>query len=247
MSGYKRNISIPRIDWPKSCLSRNKGTNMNVSDLFSAEEEPVLNEWVRNFSSVDDLFLAVPQLYAKLKSQSIEGTIEDGAVLSGAVHIGRGAVVHAQAIIHGPSIVGPDTVVNSHTEIRSGSFIGSKCLIGHSCSIIQSMVMSNTKIGAGAFIRNSVIGCGSVVGPGAVLGSVEVERAYAASSQTLSKLGAVLGDYAIVGANSTISSGSIIGSRTIVGEGVLANGIYESNQTIKLTPALDIKPRHDHA
>ena len=76
---------------------------MKVSDLFSAEIEPVLNEWVRKFTSLDDLFLAMPQLYARLKSQNIEGTIEDGAVISGPVHIGRGAVVHAQAIIHGPA------------------------------------------------------------------------------------------------------------------------------------------------
>ena len=94
---------------------------MKISDLFSAEVEPVLNEWMRKFTSLDDLFLAMPQLYATLKSQSIEGTIEDGAVLSGPIHISRGAVVHPQAILHGPSIIGPDTVINSHAEIRSGS------------------------------------------------------------------------------------------------------------------------------
>src|ERR1700730_9277568 len=98
---------------------RNSSRDMKLSDLFSAEIEPVLNEWIRNFTSPDDLFLAMPQLYAKLKLQSIEGTIEDGAVISGPVHIGRGAVVRAQAIIHGPSIVGPDTVISSHAEIRS--------------------------------------------------------------------------------------------------------------------------------
>jgi len=218
---------------------------MNVSDLFLAEEEPVLNEWMRNFDSLDNLFLAMPQLYANLKSQDIEGTIEDGAVLSGPVHIGRGAVVHAQAIIHGPSIVGPDAVINSHTEIQSGSFIGSKCVIGHSCSIIQSMIMNNTWIGAGAFIRNSMIGSGSVVGPGVALGPVGVERASAANSHTTR--GAVLGDYAVVGANSTIKSGTIVGARTIVGEGVLASGIYEPNQTVTLVSALDIKARHEHS
>jgi NDP-sugar pyrophosphorylase family protein len=218
---------------------------MKVSDLFSAELELILNEWIRKFTSLDDLFLAMPQLYAKLKSQSIEGTIEDGAVLSGPVHISRGAVVHAQAIILGPCIVGPDTVINSHTEIRSGCFIGSKCVIGHSCSIVKSMVMNKTKIGAGAFIRNSVIGSGSVVGPGAALGSVEVDRASAPIAYTASTMGAVLGDYAVVGANSTIKAGTIIGSRTIVGEGVLASGIYESNQTVTLIPSLNIKARHD--
>jgi NDP-sugar pyrophosphorylase family protein len=220
---------------------------MKLSDLFSDEVDPVLNEWMSKFTSPEDLFLAMPELFAKLKSQTVQGIIEDGAVLSGPVHIGRGAVVHAQAIVHGPSIVGPDTVINSHAEIQSGSFIGSNCVIGHSCSIIRSMVMNNANICAGAFIRNSVIGIGSIVGPGAALGAVEVERAPGASSEASSKLGAVLGDYAVVGANSTIKPGTIIGARTIIGEGVLANGIYESNQTVMLIPALDIKPRHDHA
>jgi NDP-sugar pyrophosphorylase family protein len=119
-------------------------------------------------------------------------------------------------------------------------------VIGHSCLIIQSMVMNNANICAGAFIRNSVIGCGSVVGPGAALGAVEVGRASRASSRSSSKLGVVLGDCAVVGANSTIKPGTVIGSRTIVGEGVLANGIYDSNQTVTFTQALDIKPRHDH-
>jgi NDP-sugar pyrophosphorylase family protein len=217
---------------------------MKVSDLFSAELEPVLNEWMRHFTSPDDLFLAMPQLYAKLKSVSIVGMFEDGVVLSGPVHIGKGAVVHAQAIIHGPSIVGPDTVIDSHAEIRSGCFIGSKCVIGHSCSIIKSMVMNNTKIGAGAFIRNSIIGSGSVVGPGAALGPVEVDRA---SAMTSSTIGAVLGDYAVIGANSTIKSGSIIGSRTIIGAGVLASGTYKSNQIVTLIPALNIEARHDES
>jgi NDP-sugar pyrophosphorylase family protein len=217
---------------------------MKVPDLFSADLEPVLNAWIRKFTSLEDLFWALPELYAKLTSQAIEGTVEETALLSGPVHIGRGAIVHAQAIIHGPSIVGPNAVINSHTEIRSG-FIGSQCVIGHSASIMQSMVMNNSNIGAGAFIRNSVIGFGSVVGPGAAIGPIEVERASTASSRSSSTLGAVLGDYSVVGANSTIKSGTIIGPRTVVGEGVLASGIYESNQIVTLIPTLDIKARHD--
>jgi NDP-sugar pyrophosphorylase family protein len=219
---------------------------MKISDLFSAGVDPVLNEWMRKFTSLENLFLAMPELYAKLKSQIIQGSIEDGAFIGGPVHIARSAVVHPQAIVHGPSIVGPDTVINSHAEIQSGSFIGSNCVIGHSCSIIQSMIMNNANICAGAFIRNSVIGTGSIVGPGAALGAGEVERSPAPSSQTSSKLGAVLGDYAVVGANSILKPGTVIGSHTIIGEGVLADGIYESNQIVTLRPTLDIKLRHDH-
>jgi len=47
---------------------------MKVTDLFPSELEPVLTEWISNFCSLDELFVAIPQLYAKLKSPIIEGT-----------------------------------------------------------------------------------------------------------------------------------------------------------------------------
>ena len=102
--------------------------------------------------------------------------------------------------------------------------------------------MSNVNILAGAVIRNSVIGCGSVVGPGAALGTDEIEG-LGSVSQIRQKLGVVLGDYAVVGANSSIKSGTVVGSRTIIGEGVVAHGIYEPNQTVTLSQAVEIKPR----
>jgi NDP-sugar pyrophosphorylase family protein len=216
---------------------------MKVSDLFLAEMEPDLNDWVRKFDSLGDLFSAMPQLYANLRAQNIQGIVEDGAIIIGAVHIGVGSVVHAQTIIHGPAIVGNNTVIDSHAEIRAGSFIGSNCAIGHSCSIIESMVMGNVKVGAGAFIRNSVLGFGSVVGPGVALGAEEVDRSLDLVSETSSKIGAVLGDYAVVGANSSVKPGTIVGSRTILGEGVLAGGTYEPNQTVILRQILETKPR----
>ena len=74
---------------------------MKVSDLFSAEMERELTDWVGKFASVGDLFSAMPQLYANLRAQNIQGIVEDGAVIVGAVHIGIGSVVHAQAIVRG--------------------------------------------------------------------------------------------------------------------------------------------------
>jgi NDP-sugar pyrophosphorylase family protein len=220
---------------------------MKVSDLFSAEMEPALDEWVRTFNSPSDLFLALPQLHAKLRSQYIQGTVEEGAVIIGPVHIGTGSVVHGQAIIRGPAIVGRDAVVNSHAEIQSGSFIGSKCVIGHGCSIIESMLMNNVNVWAGAFVRNSIIGCGSVVGPGAALGAEEAVLSMSLVSQTSPKLGVVVGDYAVIGANSTLKPGTVVGSRTIIGEGVLADGIYGPDRTVTLSQTLETKPKRDQS
>jgi NDP-sugar pyrophosphorylase family protein len=203
---------------------------MKVSDLFSAEMEPALNDWIRQFTSPTDLFAAMPQLYAKLKSDNIQGIIEDDAALIGPVHIGIGSVVRSQAIIRGPVIVGNDTVVNSHTEIQPGCFIGSGCVVGHGCSIIESMLMNNAVVWPAAFVRNSLIGFGSVVGPGAVLGAENHSSKKA--SRISSELGVVLGDYSAVGANSTLKPGTVVGPHTIIGEAVLAEGLYNSGQTV---------------
>jgi UDP-3-O-[3-hydroxymyristoyl] glucosamine N-acyltransferase len=235
-----------RVQATATDQEKRRDQDMMISDLFSAEMEPELSEWVKKFTSLSDLFLAIPQLYAKLQAQNIQGNVDDGALIIGPVHVGMGSVVHGQAIIRGPSIVGRHTVINSHAEIESGTFIGSKCVIGHSCSIIESVLMDRVNVSAGAFIRNSVLGTGSVVGPGAVLGAVEVDRALGSISLTSSKLGVVLGDYVVIGANSTIKPGTVIGSSTIIGEGVFASGIYESNQTVTVGPALNIQPRRDN-
>jgi NDP-sugar pyrophosphorylase family protein len=116
---------------------------MKVPDLFSEEMESSLNEWIRKFSLIEELFAARSQLYAKLNSQEIKGSVKDGAVIVGPVYVSPGSVVHSQAVIRGPAIIGPDTVVSSHAEIQPGSFIGSKCRIGHACSIIESLLMNN--------------------------------------------------------------------------------------------------------
>ena len=203
-----------------------KGLNMEVRDLFSEKMEPALSEWIGQFRSPTDLLSAIPQLYAKLESQVIEGTIEDGAQIVGPVCVGVGAVVQSLAVIRGPAIVGRDTVVSSHTEIQPGCFIGSNCRIGHGCSLAKSMVMNNAVIWPAAVIRNSVIGFQGVIGPGAVLGGARSELLNR-DACTPTDFGVFLGDHSSVGANSILKPGTIVGQRTVIGEGVLAHGTYE--------------------
>ena len=215
---------------------------MQVSDLFSAAMEPALNEWIRQFKSPADLFAGMPQLYAKLESQDIEGTIEDGAVLVGPVCIGAGSVVRSLAIIRGPAIVGRDTVVGSHAEVQPGSFIGSKCMVGHGCSIVNSMVMNNVVIWPATFVGNSVIGFQSIIGSGAALGVARPEMLNGTVC-TSTGFGVFLGDHSVVGANSTLKPGTIVGQRTIIGEGVLVDGIYGPDQIVSATQNVQVTPR----
>jgi UDP-N-acetylglucosamine diphosphorylase / glucose-1-phosphate thymidylyltransferase / UDP-N-acetylgalactosamine diphosphorylase / glucosamine-1-phosphate N-acetyltransferase / galactosamine-1-phosphate N-acetyltransferase len=219
IEGFERCSGSRTItDWSKK---------MKVSDLFSAEMEPPLNDWLSRFASPTDLFAGLHQLFANLSSQNIQGTIEDGASIIGPVHIGIGSIVRTQAIVRGPAIVGSETIVNSHAEIQPGCFLGSKCVIGHSCSIIESMLMNNAVVWPGAFVRNSIIGFGGVVGPGAVLGAVRLESSKR-QAPISGELGVMLGDYSAVGANSTLKPGTVLGAGVVLGDGIVEEGLHLS-------------------
>jgi NDP-sugar pyrophosphorylase family protein len=221
---------------------RLRGSNMEVHDLFSANMEPAFSEWVGQFRSPTDLLSASPQLYSKLESQVVEGTIEDGAQIVGPVFIAAGAVVQSLAIIRGPAIVGRNAVVGSHTEIRSGCFIGSQCSIGHGCSLATSIVMNNAVIRSAAVITNSVIGFQSIVGSGAVLGDAGSESLRYDACNPIG-FGVFLGDNSTVGANCILKPGTIVGQRTIIGEGLLAHGTYDCDQRLSIIQNVEVSRR----
>ena len=200
--------------------------NVKTSDLFSAEMEPILMEWVAKLASPADLYASLPQLYAKLSTQNIQGKVEAGAIITGPVHIGEGSVVNPYAVICGPAILGNNVTVGSHAEIRDGSFIGSNCVLGHGCSIKHSMLMNRSQICHGVFVSNSILGFGSIVGPNAVLGPQESAPTGVDSSIPF-PLGVVLGDYASVGASCVLRPGTIVGPRTVLSAGLVLAGIYE--------------------
>lgn len=199
--------------------------------------EPTLAAWLRRFTSPADLYASLPQLYAKLDLQNVQGKVEQGAVVTGPVHIGEGSVIEPYAVIRGPSIIGSNVTVGSHSEIRSGSFIGSNCVIGHACSIIASMLMNSARVRAGAVLSNSIVGFGSIVGPNAVLGSPD-NGVSSLGQPTALCMGAVLGDHATVCANCVLEPGTIIGPRSILNAGLIVSGIYGPDLLISVAPRL---------
>jgi NDP-sugar pyrophosphorylase family protein len=219
---------------------------MKVSDLFHAQMEPALSEWIRQFSSPLDLFASIHILFERLKLQRVEGAVEDGAIIIGPVHVGAGSVVHSHATIRGPVIIGPRAVVNGHSEIGPACYIGMQCIIGHGAYITESMLMNGVLVSPGAFVGRSVLGVGATVGPHAVIGHSELTPA-ARPFQSGSQLPTLLGDYSSVGASSTMNPGTVVGCRTSIGSGVVADGIYEANRSVTLTQKLEIQSSADEA
>jgi NDP-sugar pyrophosphorylase family protein len=190
---------------------------MKVSELFSEDMDPPFKEWLKKFNSLDELFDARSQLYARLNSQNIEGSVEEGALIVGPVHLGSGSVVQSQAVIRGPVLIGNDSFIGTHVEIRPGTFIGSGCRIDHGCSIMESILLNSSTIGPSSFIRNSIIGFACSVGPGAIVGA-EKPAVSSGSLRRPSELGVTLGDHSAVAANSTVNPGTIVAPWLVIGE-----------------------------
>src|SRR5690606_32740058 len=63
-------------------------------------------------------------IMAGMSASRIEGRIEAGAVLSGAVQIGAGTVVHSGSCIEGPAIIGRNCEIGPNCYVRKFTAIG---------------------------------------------------------------------------------------------------------------------------
>src|SRR4051812_44201149 len=115
---------------------------MQVADLYHLPVEPELLKWLAQFSELSDLFMAIPQLFARLTQTLIIGAVEEGAVLVGPVHVGEGSIVRANSIIVGPVILGPRVIVNYGAVVRCQSYIGPECAIDSGSIITHSLLLN---------------------------------------------------------------------------------------------------------
>lgn len=104
-----------------------------------------------------DLLDANERLLAKMKG-SIEGIVEEGAVLKGEVHVGKGSLVKSGSYIEGPVWIGEDSKVGPNCYVRNSTMIGNNCYIGNAVEVKNSIIMNGTHIGHLSYAGDSVVG-----------------------------------------------------------------------------------------
>lgn len=219
-------------------------------NLFSLDGLPAdLVEFMQSTENPVDLLNKLPLfLKAKLKGQTIEGTVEEGAVLHGDVFVGSGSTIHSGVVIEGPVYIGENVSVRPHSNIRHGAYLSDNCVIGHSADIKNMLALPGAKIQDGTFAGDSVLGHGARVGSGAILANRKFNQANIKISfdgNTVTDtgrdfFGAVMGDQSRVGANVVTSPGTVIGQHTWVGSGAVLHGYYAPDQLITVKQELDI-------
>ena len=119
-----------------------------------------------------------------------------GRMGEGALFLGDGAAVHADARLRGP------------VELGAGARIAAGAVVE------RAVLMEGARVGEGAIVRDSVLGRGAAVGAGARLRSGPVERVQVLRHTArvgVPAVGACLGANAVVAAGSETPPGTLLG------------------------------------
>lgn len=199
------------------------------------EEHPMLPDV---FDQLPDL--SWNGLFRDLASVRL-GNIHPTAVISHRVTVGDGTIIHPFVVIEDNVIIGKNCEIRSHTLIRSGTVVSDGCVIGHGSELKHAFLCDGVKVQGSCFVGDSVVGKGARIGTGCVVANRRFDQRTIAwrgpdglIETPHDKLGALIGDYARLGAHVTTNPGVIIGAYTWVSSGNVVSGFIDEERFITL-------------
>lgn len=182
-----------------------------------------------------DLLRANEALLSGLVGKNF-GEVEQGAVIKGAVHVGKGTVIRSGSCIQGPVIIGENCDIGPNCYIRPATAIGDGCHVGAFVEIKNSIIMRGTKVPHQNYAGDSIIGENCNLGAGTRVANLRFDgRTVRADSIDTGrrKFGAVLGDGVQTGVNVSINPGTVIGGGTRIGPGAVVTGVVKPGTIIQ--------------
>jgi bifunctional UDP-N-acetylglucosamine pyrophosphorylase/glucosamine-1-phosphate N-acetyltransferase len=176
-----------------------------------------------------DLLVANERLLRTLVSANA-GTIEPGATLHGAVHVGAGTRIRAGSYLEGPVWIGAEASIGPNCYIRPYTVIGRGVRVGNGCEVKASLLMDGTHVGHLSYVGDSVLGAGVNLGAGTKVAnlrhdgkSVRVEWEGQRVDTGRRKMGVILGDGVHTGINTSLNAGVVLAAHatTLPGEVVM--------------------------
>jgi UDP-N-acetylglucosamine diphosphorylase / glucose-1-phosphate thymidylyltransferase / UDP-N-acetylgalactosamine diphosphorylase / glucosamine-1-phosphate N-acetyltransferase / galactosamine-1-phosphate N-acetyltransferase len=182
-----------------------------------------------------DLLTANELILASLEP-GIEGEVEEGVILKGAVRVGKGTVIKTGTYIEGPCVIGKDCRIGPHAYIRGSTSIGDNCHIGHCIELKNSMVMNNTNIPHFNYVGDSVIASGCNFGAGTKIANLRHDKGFirvGGINTRRKKFGAVIGDNVLFGINCSINIGTVVGNRCRIAPHSFVDGVILDDSVVK--------------
>lgn len=154
------------------------------------------------------------------------GRVADQAVLEGAVFVGEEAVVAPGAMVVGPAIIGAGSEIRHGALLRGPVVLGIGCVVGHGTEVKASVLLDGAKAPHLSYVGDSILGNRVNLGAGTVCANLrldgrEVQVAAAGPGQPRlptgrQKLGAIIGDDAVIGCHTVLNPGALIPRRAAV-------------------------------
>jgi len=116
----------------------------------------IVTGWWKDTGKPEDILEANRLILDDLQTR-IEGTVEDGAQLTGRVSIGPGTVVRKGAVIAGPTVIGRDCLIGPGAYVGPYTAIGDRTVL-EMADIENSIVLSDAHIATRHKIVHSLIG-----------------------------------------------------------------------------------------
>lgn len=143
--------------------------------------------------------------------------LESNVTLSGLVKIDEGAVIKSGAVLEGPCSIGKDCYIGNNSLVRSYTAVGNNCSVGYGVELKNCVVQDHSNIGRLSFIGDSVIGEKVDIGASCVTvnrnvdwKTVQVRHNKKGYDTGKPKLGAFIGDEAVIGAGNMIQPGTVV-------------------------------------
>jgi UDP-N-acetylglucosamine diphosphorylase / glucose-1-phosphate thymidylyltransferase / UDP-N-acetylgalactosamine diphosphorylase / glucosamine-1-phosphate N-acetyltransferase / galactosamine-1-phosphate N-acetyltransferase len=173
------------------------------------------------------------------QERRIEGVVEEGATLKGAVVVEKGATVRAGSYIEGPVYISAGCDVGPNCYIRPSTCLGKNVRIGAAVEVKNSIVMSGTHVPHHNYVGDSIIGERCNFGAGTKVANLRFDDKPVKVSfkgdlidSGTRKLGVIMGDDVKTGINAMIEPGTIIWEKSIIGMGAIAKGDIGPNSRI---------------
>jgi len=122
----------------------------------------VVEGWWKDTGKPEDI-LEANRLALENLDGAVEGTIEEGAEVTGSVDLAPGAVIEDGAVVRGPVVVGSDTVIGERAYLGPYSSVGPNTTI-ENAHIESSVVVGESEITTSGKIVDSLIGRNATVG-----------------------------------------------------------------------------------
>jgi len=174
-----------------------------------------------------DLLEANVRILRHLKPK-VQGKLEEGAHIEGAVFIEEGARIRSGAYIEGPVYIGRESDIGPNCYIRPYTSLGRKVRIGNAAEVKNSILMDDVHVGHLSYVGDSIIGEGCNFGAGTITANLRLDEKPIKMrikgelvSTNLEKMGVVMGDHVKTGVGVLFMPGVKVGYNSWIGPNIV--------------------------